>query len=254
MSNKILEHKNFVIDNVKQYFLKTKINNAVIGLSGGVDSAVALSLLTESININNIFAYFIDIESNKQDYIDAKEIAEHLKVNLIYIDLTNSYNTLVKDFSQDNRHALGNIKSRLRALYLYDQAFNNKALVCGTSNYDELYLGYFTKFGDSANDLAILSGFLKRDVYTLAKYYDLPSCIIDKAPSAGLWENQTDEQEMGLKYKDIDNYLSFKEVSSDVVDKITYLHNINLHKLSYNYDMNKSDNYMELINGKNCKK
>lgn len=254
MSNKILEHKNFVIDNVKQYFLKTKINNAVIGLSGGVDSAVALSLLTESININNIFAYFIDIESNNQDYIDAKEIAKHLKVNLIYIDLTNSYNTLVKDFSQDNRHALGNIKSRLRALYLYDQAFNNKALVCGTSNYDELYLGYFTKFGDSANDLAILSGFLKRDVYTLAKYYDLPSCVIDKAPSAGLWENQTDEQEMGLKYQDIDNYLSFKEVSSDVVDKITYLHNINLHKLSYNYDMNKSDNYMELINGKSCKK
>lgn len=254
MSSKILEHKNFVVDNIKQYFLKTKIENVVIGLSGGVDSAVALSILTESININNIFAYFIDVESNEQDYADAKKIAEHLKVNLIYIDLTNSYKTFVKDIMQDNKHALGNIKSRLRALYLYDQAFNNRALVCGTSNLDELYLGYFTKFGDSANDLSILSGFLKKDIYELAKYYKLPTSVINKAPSAGLWENQTDEQEMGLKYQEIDDYLSFKEVSSDVVDKITYLHNINSHKLSYNYDMNKSDNYMELINGKNCKK
>lgn len=254
MEKKVLEQKDLVIDNIKKYLLKANIQNVVIGLSGGIDSAVALSILTQSIDKNNIFAYFIDIESSPQDYEDAKKIADHLKVNLTYIDLSNSYRILATDFNQNNKNALGNIKSRLRALFLYDQAFNNCALVCGTSNLDELYLGYFTKFGDSANDIALLSSFLKRDIYLLAQYYQLPSCVINKAPSAGLWDNQTDEQEIGLKYQEIDNYLSFKPVSDHVADKIANLHNKNLHKLSYNYDMNHSTDYMELINGKNCKK
>ncbi|MGL4952019.1 MAG: NAD(+) synthase, partial [Mycoplasma sp.] len=227
------------------------VENVVIGISGGVDSAVSLAILNEALPKENINAYFIGIESSSRDCEDAKSIANSLDIKINEVNLTNLLNSMKNEFNQQNKHAVGNLKSRMRMMFLYDQAFNKKALVIGNSNLDELYTGYFTKFGDNGVDICLLNGFLKRDVFMLAEYYNLPPFLQTKKPSAGLSENQSDEEDLGIKYKDIDKFLSNEEIDISVKTKIINLHNKNKHKLFYNYDMNKSSCYKGLFDEEN---
>ncbi len=107
---------------------------------------------------------------------------------------------------------------------LYDQASNYNGLVCGNSNLDELYIGYFTKFGDNACDVASLCSFIKAEIRELAIYYNVPQSVVYKAPSAGLYEGQTDKKEIGLAYQDIDAFLLGKQVPNETKKIInTYL-------------------------------
>ncbi|MGL4950623.1 MAG: NAD(+) synthase [Mycoplasma sp.] len=246
--DKIIQHKNKVVENLKEYLKNSGIKNVVIGISGGIDSATSLAILCEALPRENIFPYFIGIESNQSDMDDAKAIASNLRINLECFNLDEVLDSMKKNFQQSNVHAIGNLKSRMRMMFLYDKAFNHNALVVGNSNLDELYVGYFTKYGDNGIDICLLNGFLKRDIFELAKYYKLPDFLQSKKPSAGLSEDQSDEKDLGILYSDIDKFLSGESVDLEIESKIINLHNKNRHKLFYNYDMNKSLDYKELLN------
>lgn len=238
MQKKLLKRKITLIKKANKYFSQLNLKKAIIGISGGIDSAVSLNLLIDIVGRNNIYAYFINIQSDIKDINDAKRICKDAKVKLNLINLNKSFLTIKKDFKENSMHALGNIKSRMRMMFLYNEALKHNGLVIGNSNLDEIYLGYFTKYGDSGCDVFLLNTFNKSEIYELADHYNINESIINKAPSAGLLKNQTDEKDMGIKYIDIDKFLTKKLVDKDTKIKILKLHNKNKHKLIYNYIIN----------------
>lgn len=245
-TNSLIEQKNNVVKNIKKYFNDNKIKNAIIGISGGIDSAVGVNILIEALSTTRVKPYFIDIDSNKLDYEHAKKLCESLNIKLEYINLTKTFKKMAKAFNEQEQLGLANLKSRLRAIFLYDKAFQHQGIVCANSNLDELYVGYFTKYGDSACDIFVLNSFIKKDIRELAKHYHVIEEIINKEPSAGLYDGQTDEKEMGITYEEIDNYLMNKKINVKSKEKIEMLHNKNKHKLSYNYSINTWNKYRKI--------
>ncbi len=182
----------------------------VFGLSGGVDSAVVAALAKRTFS-DDLIALIMPCFSDLQDEKDACLVAEslHIPVKRIILDkvFTSFLEVLqVKEINIKDV-AIANIKSRLRMTTLYYHAAQQHFLVAGTGNRSELATGYFTKHGDSGVDLLPLGNLLKREVRELAVYLQLPTEIINKPPSAGLWAGQTDEKEMGLTYDVLDRYL-----------------------------------------------
>ena len=214
---------------INGYLIQNNIKSVVIGLSGGIDSAVSLAILKKIKNIQ-IFAYFINIESNNASLNDAILVANYLNQELEIIDLNNSYLSLIKDFKTSSNIQKGNIKSRMRMMFLYDKAYQNNAIVVGNSNYDEIYLGYCTKFGDQAVDIMLLNNLLKEDIISLAKYLSIPQKIINKKPSADLYKNQFDEDEIGFSYNELDKFLNNQAIPIEIENKIKQMHDKNLHK------------------------
>ena len=209
-------------------WLQNKLSEAssggcVLGLSGGIDSAVVAAILRRVCG-NNMLAVVMPCHSMEQDMKDASLLIEKLDLPFATVDLSNSYDALVKEAEKNatvlTKEALANVKPRLRMATLYLLAQTSGYLVCGTSNLVETKLGYFTKYGDSGTDLLPIGGLYKTEVRELAKYLNIPEGIINKAPSAGLWKGQTDEKEMGLTYYEIDSYFSGQEVSEDVKARI----------------------------------
>ncbi len=182
----------------------------VFGLSGGVDSAVVAALAKRTFP-DDFLALIMPCFSDLQDEKDARLVAEslHIPVKKIILDkvFTSFLEVLqVKEINSKDM-STANIKSRLRMITLYYHASQRHFLVAGTGNRSELATGYFTKHGDSGVDLLPLGSLLKKEVLELAVYLQLPTEIINKPPSAGLWAGQTDEKEMGLTYDILDLYL-----------------------------------------------
>jgi len=194
---------------IKQYFQKSKISKAVIGLSGGIDSALSLKLVADAIGNNNITALIMPEKglTKLQNVKDAIHLCKLLKINYKIIGINN----ILKNFKKQNKTSWLNLKPRIRMLILYNYANANNALVIGTSNKTELKLGYFTKYGDGAVDIEVIGDLYKTEVWLLAKYLKLPERIINKVPSAELYKDQTDEGQIGAKYKDIDAMLQGKK-------------------------------------------
>lgn len=214
------------------YLEQSKAFGYVLGLSGGIDSSLALAILSLNSNLKLIGA-FIDIESSKRDLEDVKLLQDLFKFEFVYMNLTDEYHSLVKKLDIENNNlAKQNLKSRLRANALYALAAKNSLLTCGTTNADELLVGYYTKFGDSACDIALLSYLNKSQIRYLASVYKIPQSIIDKAPSAGLYEGQTDEKDMGISYQEIDHYLSNANIDPIQDSKINAKYLANKHKLN----------------------
>ncbi len=191
----------------------------VFGLSGGIDSAVVAGLARKAFG-KNVRGILMPCHSNPKDAEDALKVAEVLDIPTIRVDLSKSYDTLLEAFPREeglaSSLALANIKPRLRMLTLYAAAQEKGFLVCGTGNKIELALGYFTKHGDSGVDLLPLGDLLKGEVRALAVHLGVPQEVIVKPPSAGLWEGQTDEKEMGHTYQELDNYFLEQPVSQEV--------------------------------------
>lgn len=229
--NKVQKQIQNIAKWVNSYVTSYKLNGVTLGISGGIDSAVVAGIISKFTNLETQYV-FMDIGNSTLDKKCVKELAKKLKVNIRTIDLKKEFQTFIKTIKVKDKMTLANIKPRLRMTTLFALASEKKHIVLGTSNADELYLGYFTKFGDSGCDLMPIANLNKSEIFEIAKELELPKSIIERAPSAGLFNDQTDEKEMGVTYKEIDAYLSGKKISLKSKQTIERLHKVNFHKFS----------------------
>ncbi|MCF0227467.1 MAG: NAD(+) synthase [Malacoplasma sp.] len=242
--------------NIKQYadylnkwlydFVKSAHKDGVVlGISGGIDSALCLALCNGKYKVK-VKPYFIDFNNTELDVKCVKELAKKYKISIPTLNISSCFNIIVKACKATSTLAKANIKPRLRMTALYTLAQQNNMLVLGTSNAPERYLGYFTKYGDAACDVALIAQLLKKDIYEMSKSLKLPDIIIKRAPSASLYVGQTDEKELGITYKEIDNYLENPNIklSPKSLKRIKQLHKASLHKVS---KLNMPEPYKKLI-------
>ncbi len=201
--------KAVLVEGIKAVFRAAHKTRAVVGLSGGIDSAVAAALLVEALGKENVCCLLLPSATSDMAHVeDARTFAKHLGV-VHYIQPINQFAKLYEKLPwKESKLAAANTQARVRATLLYNYANTHDALVAGTGNRTELELGYFTKHGDGAVDFLPLGGLWKRQVRELAKELGVPGKIISKKPTADLWPVQTDEAEMGLTYEEADAILS----------------------------------------------
>jgi len=201
--------KNKIIEFIKTYFKDAGFSKGIIGLSGGVDSSLVAFLAVEALGKENVIGVFMPYKtSSKDSFDDGKLIAETLGIKYIIREITPIVDVYFDNYDPNaDRLRKGNMKARARMCTLYDLAAKEHALVLGTSNKTELYLGYITQFGDAACALEPLGCFYKTEVWKLAKMMEVPENIIKKIPTADLWEGQTDEKEIGISYTDADEII-----------------------------------------------
>lgn len=199
MSDNIIAH---IYAWLKNQLADTRMKGYVVGLSGGLDSAVCAALLRRV--SDDSLGLILPIESSLDDLDDASLVANTFNIKTEYIDLTTVYQTFVRLLPDNDTVAQGNVKARLRMVALYNYANRRRYLVCGTGNKTELTLGYFTKFGDGACDVLPLGDLYKHQVKAIARELGVPEKVINKVPSAGLWQGQTDEGEIGYSYDEMD--------------------------------------------------
>jgi NAD+ synthase len=194
-------------------FIRTYVENAgcssvVLGLSGGVDSAVCAFLCRDALGINNVQCVFLPDETTPSlDRKHVKLFANTFHIKCTEIDISSFVASFHKALAQKKRLTLANIKPRVRMILLYEYANETNSLVCGTSNKSEILVGYFTKYGDGGVDFQPLGDLYKTQVFQLARYLKIPSPIIRKPPTAGLWVGQTDEKELRMSYQTLDEIL-----------------------------------------------
>lgn len=215
------------------------VNGLVVGLSGGLDSAVVAYLIQRAYPDNSI-AVIMPIDSNPVDMEDAKKVIETSKIHHMTVDLTTTHATMMQtikaataqgEWQQTNEQiADANLRARLRMSTLYTVATNYNYLVVGTDNTAEWITGYFTKYGDGGVDLQPIIDLTKREVADMARYLGVSASIIDKEPSADLWTGQTDEAEMGTSYEMIDNYIDGIEIPEKDRKRIEQMKRRTAHK------------------------
>lgn len=196
-------------------WIKLKIKEAgskggVIGLSGGIDSSVVACLAEKALG-SKVLGLIMPCYNCPQDEEYALLIAKRLKIKFQRVCLDSIYDSFCQVLPSGDKVSLTNLKPRLRMAILYYFANNLNYLVLGTGNKSEIMVGYFTKYGDGAADLLPLGGLLKSEVRKLAEELKIPPAIIKRIPSAGLWEGQTDEGEMGISYERLDQTLLILE-------------------------------------------
>lgn len=219
----------------------------VIGLSGGIDSAV-VARLCQLTRKDATLGVLLPCYSDPQDETDAQLVAAHFGLRTARVDLAAAYDTLLRDaraavepllvagqHTPDDIRArlpVANLKPRLRMTTLYFIANSLSYLVVGTGNRSEMTIGYFTKYGDGGVDLLPIAHLVKSQVRAVARALDVPARVIDKAPSAGLWLGQTDEGEMGFSYAELEQYLEEgpESVAPAVAMKIERLARASEHK------------------------
>jgi len=183
-------------------------NRAVIGLSGGIDSALSCMLAADALGADNVLAVRMPFESSSQDSLDhAQQVIETSGVRSLTIPITAMVTPLFDQFPEMDNLRRGNAMARARMIVLYDQSAAFNGLIVGTSNKTEMLLGYSTQFGDAACALNPLGDLYKAQVRQLAQAVGVPQAIIDKPPSADLWQGQTDEGELGFTYEQADKLL-----------------------------------------------
>jgi len=226
-----------VVEWIRETVQNAHQNGVVVGLSGGIDSAVVANLVKRAFPEDSI-GVILPVKSSTKDSIDARAVAEKCGLHWIEMDLSVSHELIFddikikldRDLNGRARMTDANLRARLRMSTLYGVANSLGYLVAGTDNAAEVLTGYFTKYGDGGVDFLPIANLTKREVYEWAKVLGVPQQVIDRAPSAGLWEGQTDEAELGVKYNDIDDYLEGKDISEAAKARIERLYNVTAHK------------------------
>lgn len=193
---------------IKSEISRVGMSRAVIGLSGGLDSALSLALAVEALGKENILAVRMPYKASSKDSLDhAQLLIDQLGVPSKTVEITDMVEPLFKLDPDINNMRKGNIMARERMIVLYDQSEVFKGLVVGTSNKTEILLGYSTLYGDSASAMNPIGDLYKTQVRQLSRAMKIPAPIIDKPPSADLWADQTDEKELGFTYEEVDKLL-----------------------------------------------
>ena len=221
-----------LVAGIREYFRKAGFKKAVIGLSGGLDSAVTCFLAVKALGNKNVTALLMPEKgiSSKLGVKDAVNLAKSLKIKYHIVSINGFAKNYKKLPWKDSHVSETNSKARVRATILYHYANTHNALVVGTSNKTELEIGFFTKHGDGATDLEPIGDLYKTDEYKLAKYLKLPDEFLTKAPSAELYKGHTDEEEIGASYLQIDAVLKGKLKKGKIADKIRKRIAVNKHK------------------------
>ncbi|WP_028784918.1 NAD(+) synthase [Thalassobacillus devorans] len=225
---------------IRQQVNDAGLNGALVGVSGGIDSAVVAYLIKRAFPDDSI-GVILPINQRVEDQKDAIAVVEGANLKKVGIELTESYQTTYneiqeqlqanQDWNEENAQLNGaNLQARLRMSTLYSVAANYGYLVVGTDNAPEHYTGYFTKYGDGGVDLVPLIHMTKGEVREMARYLGVPSQVVEKKPSAELWEGQTDEEEMGVSYDTIDAYMKGEQVAEKDKEIIEALHKKSAHK------------------------
>ncbi len=193
---------------IQSEITRAGFHRAVLGLSGGIDSALACYLAAEALGPENVLAIRMPYKTSSQGSLDhAQLVIDDLKIQALTIPITEMVDPLIERFPDMDNRRKGNIMARQRMIILFDQSEAFKGLVLGTSNKTEILLGYSTLYGDSACALNPIGDLYKAQVRQLSKAVGVPQPILDKAPSADLWVGQTDETELGFTYEQADQIL-----------------------------------------------
>ena len=212
----------------------------LVGVSGGLDSAVVANLIKLAYPDDSL-GVIMPIHTSVKNQQDAIDVTEACGIEAMNVDLTETHTVMYseisekliekKDFSKNqDQLANANLRARLRMSGLYALAAHYNYLVVGTDNASEWYTGYFTKYGDGGVDILPLTEFTKTEVREMARYLNVPEAVIDKVPSADLWEEQSDETEMGVSYAVIDAYLKGETISESDKELIEKMHQRTMHK------------------------
>ncbi|WP_067837345.1 NAD(+) synthase [Amphibacillus sediminis] len=216
------------------------VKGLLVGISGGIDSAVVANLIKRAMPGSSL-GVMMPCKSHPADLDHATAVAEAAGIDHITIDLTKAHETLLSTITDtldkagihnqsNDKLADANLRARLRMSTLYTVATNHNYLVVGTDNAAEWYTGYFTKYGDGGIDLAPIIHLTKGEVKEMAGYLGVPTDVINKQPSAGLWEGQTDENEMGTSYEYIDKFLKGEAIPDKDREIIEAMHKRTAHK------------------------
>lgn len=244
-----------VIRWLREQFEITGASRFVLGLSGGIDSAVVAGLCARAVGPEKVLGVIMPSSSNPDDAVQAQKVADAFGIKVARIDLTDVTETvfgampdvqtvysdiLGEEISGDidGRLSLAraNVRPRLRMITLYYLANLTGGVVVGTGNKSELMIGYFTKYGDGGVDLFAITDLYKYEVRAVAKAIGVPDSVIERPPSAGLWAGQTDEDEIGLTYETLDEALQAiergdtSEIDSDVLAKVQRMIAVTNHK------------------------
>lgn len=236
---------NYIVERLREYLEFSNRKGGVVGLSGGIDSAVTAALLTRATD-NYFFLIMPSSSTPKKDIDDALRLVRMIKAEdkYAYIDIDSIVDNFALQVKTNDKYVIGNIKARVRMILLYAYAQKLGYLVIGTGDKSELMLGYFTKYGDGGVDVLPIGDLYKTQVRMLGRYLGLPEDIVTKPSSPALWEGQTAEGEIGIDYDTIDSVLylrfdemrkpeeisSFLSISVDIVKKIEKMVKLSQHK------------------------
>lgn len=232
------KHVQHIIKWLKEYADHAGMKGGLVGLSGGLDSSVVAYLIKEAFGENSL-GVLLPIHNSIEAEEDALSVVKDANIDHIGIELTDTFNagfgaiekTLDDQVNNDTIQLVeANFQARIRMATLYAVAQNNNYLVVGTGNLSEAFTGYFTKYGDEGVDVSPLKNYRKEQIKEMAKYLNVSDVIINKAPSADLWEGQTDEIEMGISYTAIDMYLRGEEIPPSDEKTLMKLHHSTEHK------------------------
>jgi len=202
-----------IVKNIKNY---VGGKNVFIGISGGIDSAVTTALCVKALGPQKVFGILMPY-GQQSDIHDSKLIIDFLKIK----SKKNNIKPFVDSFNfKKNKYVNANIMSRVRMILLYAHANLHNGLVVGTTNKSEFEIGYFTKHGDGGCDLEPIANLFKTEIFEFAKFLKIPDQIINKKPSAGLWDGQSDEGELGFSYEALDKFLQGETIDTEIEEKI----------------------------------
>ena len=208
----ISKAKDSIVEFIREKTKEAGIKGTVIGISGGIDSALTAYLTVEALGKENVLGIHMPELSltPAEDVLDATEVASRLGIEFKTVNISeilSAYLDTIPESSSSRSHANGNLKARIRMSVLYYYANMMSGMVMGTGNKTEILLGYFTKYGDGGVDIEPIGDLYKTEVKEMSALMGVPGEIITKAPSARLWAEQTDEDELGITYELLDRFL-----------------------------------------------